>query len=168
MILRKSIFGQLFRPNIPQWRWNVINFLIFADDFLGDKQFRLIEGVMQPGRVVSLSIRVLRAAEGGGGGGDDNDDDDDDGGPGAEGPERGKKGGFVRPSGINGRENECHLFRNTHPENHGSVGEKFTEKATAQKVISRLSVVQLERILARNLEEAYHYSVNHYKKTKQN
>lgn len=33
--------------------------------------------------------------------------------------EKGRKGGFVRPSGINGRENECHLFRNTHPENHG-------------------------------------------------
>jgi len=65
----------------------------------------------------SLSICVLRATEGGD--------------KGCEAGE-GRKGGFVRPSGINGRENECHLFRNTHPENYGA-GEKFTEKATLKK-----------------------------------
>lgn len=52
---------------------------------------------------------------------------------GVDGERRGRKGGFVRPSGINGRENECHLFRNTHPENHAGAGEKFTETATLEK-----------------------------------
>lgn len=50
------------------------------------------------------------------------------GGEGLAAKSRRESTGFVRPSGINGRENECHLFRNTHPENHGA-GEKFTEKA---------------------------------------
>ncbi|KAH0946602.1 hypothetical protein HN011_012076 [Eciton burchellii] len=89
-----------------------------ADKGRGEGKLRGVAGTENNSEIRGTKIsRLRRATEGGD--------------KGCEAGE-GRKGGFVRPSGINGRENECHLFRNTHPENHGA-GEKFTEKATLKK-----------------------------------